>query len=538
VPTFPLPNFYKVINDGNFKKLKQLILKAAFHNAFSDEPQKLMINSVIDIHNNRFRKLPLGWKWMKIRDLADSTHNYPVGDGDHGLIKPSDYTNSGIPYIRVKDIINDSLNLRNVEHISFETHNKSLKSELHPYDVLIAKTGATLGKCCIIPENVQIANTTSSVAKITLDPKKILVKYFYYYVLSSEFQNQIWSYSQKTAQPGFNNKDLKVFKVPVAPIKQQEMIVNKIEQMLDLYYSLEREYEKKEKLHKILVKNIFTNLQMGDFLVKNNFMLLIENEKDVDFIRKYIFEKAVLGRLVPQDPNDEPASEIVKRVKAEKDNLIKENKIKKEKSLSVITFEEIPFKIPKNWIWTRLGSLGVTQTGTTPSTNKPEYYGGDIPFIKPADISRNAINYNNESLSDKGLSHGRIVPKDSLMMVCIGGSTGKAYFNNRDCSCNQQINTLKGLSGITGKFLYYFTASSYFQDSVWSKSTGSATNIINKFKWTKILFPLPPINEQKRIVEKIDHLLNLCDKLEEKVKDKQKYSDSLINIVLKEAFTV
>lgn len=262
-------------------------------------------------------------------------------------------------------------------------------------------------------------------------------------------------------------------------------------------------------------------------------------EKNLDYItrlRQNILQEAVQGKLVPQDPNDEPASVLLERIKEEKERLIKEGKIKKEKPLPPISEDEIPYELPKGWEWVRLGEIGETHTGTTPSTKHPEYFNGEIPFIKPADITDKGINYNNESLTLLGVNKGRLIPKDSVMMVCIGGSIGKCYYTDRDCSCNQQINAITAYGNMHGKFLYYFLSSPYFYKQVLARATGSATPIINKNKWSNILFPLPPLSEQKRIVEKVDQLMALCDELEKNIEQSKKDCELLIQSVLQEAF--
>jgi type I restriction enzyme S subunit len=253
-------------------------------------------------------------------------------------------------------------------------------------------------------------------------------------------------------------------------------------------------------------------------------------------LRQSILQEAVEGKLVPQDPNDEPASVLLEKIKEEKERLIKEGKIKKEKPLPPITEDEIPYELPKGWEWVRLGEIGETHTGTTPSTKHPEYFNGEIPFIKPADITDKGINYNNESLTLLGVNKGRLIPKDSVMMVCIGGSIGKCYYTDRDCSCNQQINAITAYGNMHGKFLYYFLSSPYFYKQVLARATGSATPIINKNKWSNILFPLPPLSEQKRIVEKVDQLMDLCDELEKNIEQSKKDSELLMQSVLQEVF--
>ena len=262
-------------------------------------------------------------------------------------------------------------------------------------------------------------------------------------------------------------------------------------------------------------------------------------EKNLDYItrlRQNILQEAVQGKLVPQDPNDEPASVLLERIKEEKERLIKEGKIKKEKPLPPISEDEIPYELPEGWEWVRLGEIGETHTGTTPSTKHPEYFNGEIPFIKPADITDKGINYNNESLTLLGVNKGRLIPKDSVMMVCIGGSIGKCYYTDRDCSCNQQINAITAYGNMHGKFLYYFLSSPYFYKQVLARATGSATPIINKNKWSNILFPLPPLSEQKRIVEKVDQLMDLCDELEKNIEQSKKDSELLMQSVLQEVF--
>jgi type I restriction enzyme S subunit len=256
-------------------------------------------------------------------------------------------------------------------------------------------------------------------------------------------------------------------------------------------------------------------------------LTLLEN------LNQAILQEAVQGKLVPQDPNDEPASELLKRIKAEK-----ANSGKKEKPLPPIKPEEIPFEIPESWVWCRLIDLGTTQTGTTPPTANKEYFGKDIPFIKPADISISGINYVNEGLTLAGLEKGVLVQEDSLMMVCIGGSTGKSNYTNRDVSCNQQINAIKGLCGVSGQFLQYFLQSPYFQKAIWAKSSGGTTPIVNKSKWESIPIPLPPLSEQKRIVAEIERQLAKTKQLKEHILASQEATEQLLKALLHQAFEV
>ena len=229
-------------------------------------------------------------------------------------------------------------------------------------------------------------------------------------------------------------------------------------------------------------------------------------------LKKSILQYAMQGKLVPQDTNDETASELLKRINAEKEQLLKDGKIKKEKPLPPITQDEIPYALPQGWEWVRLGELGITTTGTTPSTNKPEFFGGKYSFVKPADITNSGeIIYNKQTLSDLGIKNGRFIPKNSILMVCIGGSIGKVGFTQKDCSCNQQINAITPFIDDLANYIFIALISPYFFNKVLSVAPQTTLPIISKGKWESLIIPLPPLSEQKRFVEKLEEILPLVD---------------------------
>ncbi|ENK3547557.1 restriction endonuclease subunit S [Salmonella enterica] len=231
-------------------------------------------------------------------------------------------------------------------------------------------------------------------------------------------------------------------------------------------------------------------------------------------LRELILELAVRGKLVPQDPNDEPASELLKRIAAEKAELVKLGKIKKQKPLPEISEEEKPFELPIGWEWVRLGDLGFTQTGGTPSKSKPEYFGKDIPFIKPANITSQGVDYQDEGLTIQGANElGRLAPAGSVLMVCIG-TIGKCQVVNRPCTFNQQINSVTPFIE-NSEFIFLCLSSAYFQSLAWSKSSSTTIAILNKGKWESLLLPLPPLEEQLKLIKTVKKLTSLCDQLEQ-----------------------
>ena len=172
--------------------------------------------------------------------------------------------------------------------------------------------------------------------------------------------------------------------------------------------------------------------------------------------------------------------------------------------------EEVPFEIPQGWEWCRLFEVGKTETGTTPSKSHPEYFGDYIPFLGPANILNSKIVSVTQGLSDKGVYYGRIVPKNTILQVCIGGSIGKCAITDKPVTFNQQINSITPyLCNV--EFVHIVLQSEYFRVAIMDKATGTATPIINRGNWETLLFPLPPISEQKRIVAKITELTYLLD---------------------------
>ena len=232
-------------------------------------------------------------------------------------------------------------------------------------------------------------------------------------------------------------------------------------------------------------------------------------------LRELILELAVRGKLVPQNPEDEPASELLKKIDAEKAKLVKEGKIKKQKPLPEITDEEKPFELPEGWEWARVGELGTTSTGKTPSTAKPEFFNGQVPFIGPGQISHTGqILKPDKYLTEAGSIYSSEAIKGDIISVCIGGSIGKSAIVKNRITFNQQINSISPIK-IDGTYLYHAISTDLFINMILENSSGSATPIINRSKWDNLLVPVSPLAEQQRIIAKVDELMALCDQLEQ-----------------------
>lgn len=247
-------------------------------------------------------------------------------------------------------------------------------------------------------------------------------------------------------------------------------------------------------------------------------------------LRRFILDLAVRGNLLPQDPNDEPAEELLKKVEGHRSN--DSNGVKFRRAKESLPVDEVAFALPQNWKWTRLAELGYTQTGTTPSKANHNFFGEYIPFIKPNDLFPSHVDYENEGLSETGLAEtGRLAPAGSLLMVCIG-TIGKCQVIDRDCSFNQQINSLTPAEGMVSRYVFYAVNCSFFQDMAMSSSSRTTIAILNKRRWEQLPFPLPPFAEQHRIVAKVDELMALCDELEVAKEKREKRRDRLVAATL------
>ena len=289
--------------------------------------------------------------------------------------------------------------------------------------------------------------------------------------------------------------------IPIPPLNEQMRIVEKIQE---------------------------TECQIRQYSEKEHELTTLHSAFP-EALKKSILLQAVQGKLVEQDPTDEPAEVLLERIRAEKQRLVKEGKIKKDKHESIIfrrdnshyekldgaercIDDELPFDIPNSWIWTRLNSLGYTQTGNTPSTAHPEYRGDYIPFITPGDIVDGSIDYKNQGLSEIGKRSARVCPANSILQVCIGGSIGKAALTQLEIAFNQQINSITPV-GVSNKYVFAVLTSFMFISAMKEKAGGTATPILNRGLWDKMFIPLPPLAEQIRIVHRIEELLPLISGL-------------------------
>ena len=318
--------------------------------------------------------------------------------------------------------------------------------------------------------------------------KNIDIKFLQWLLIFSDLGKN----DNATAQPVVSGKKIYPLVIPLPPLAEQMRIVEKLEEILPLV----DEYGKNEEI------------------------LSEMNQKLPKQIRQSILQYAVQGKLVVQNPQDEPASELLKRIKAEKKQLIKDGKIKKEKPLTPITQDEIPYDLPQGWQWVRLGEITSIARGGSPRPIQA-YLTNDangIPWIKIGDTQKNGkyINSTKEYIIPEGISKSRLVHKGDFLLT-NSMSFGRPYILNIDGCIHDGWLVISNLFKVLdNNFLYYLLSSNIIYVQFCTSVSGAVIQNLNSTKVADTIIPLPPLAEQKRIVAKIEELLNLVNKWEEK----------------------
>ena len=292
-----------------------------------------------------------------------------------------------------------------------------------------------------------------------------------------------------TAQPVVSGKKIYPLVVALPPLAEQERIVEKLEQILPLVEEYGKNEEKLSKLNSTLPNKI----------------------------KQSILKYAMQGKLVEQNPSDKPVSELLKQIKAEKEQLIKDGKIKKEKPMPEITQDEIPYELPQGWEWVRIGTITDIGTGTTPSTSNYEYYNGNINWISSSSTGNDYIMEPDKLISQKAVDECnlRIYNPDTLIIALYGQGKTRGQITqlkiqsciNQACAAICIIN--KKLLNLS--YIKYFYKKQY--NDIRSLAAGGAQPNLNVGKIKNTIIPLPPLAEQQRIVTKVKELLSIVDRL-------------------------
>ena len=416
--------------------------------------------------------IPDSWKWVKLGDVGSWSAGATPSRAN------SAYYGGFIPWLKTGDL-NDGY-IREVPEYITDLALKKTSVRLNPVgSVLMAMYGATIGKLGIL----EIQATTNQACCACIPIRGMDNKYLFYYLMS--MRGVYIAMAEGGAQPNISKEKIVNSIISLPPLTEQKRIVAKIEELLPYVERYAVAYEKLEQL----------------------------NAKFPEQIKKSILQYAIQGKLVEQRPEEGTGEELYHQIQEEKQRLIKEGKIKKEKSLPEIKDDEIPFEIPESWKWVKLGNVGSWSAGATPSRTNPAYFGGIIPWLKTGDLNDGYIREVPKYITDLALEKTslRINPVGSVLMAMYGATIGKLGILDIQATTNQACCACILTTGMNNKYLFYYLMS--IRSVYIRMAEGGAQPNISKEKIVNSLISLPPLAEQKRIVAKIEELLLYYDRL-------------------------
>jgi len=444
-------------------------------------------------------ELPQGWEWCRLRNISSI-----ISKGTTPKAGKNAYIDGDIGFVRIENLTdNYSISHEDMKYISNTTHINELKrSILQEHDLLITIAG-TLGKTAVVRKENLPLNTNQAIAFIRfIDFEAINILFYCLIISSNTIKNRLLLQTKVTSIPNLTLEIISSCLIPLPPSHEQHRIVAKINELFVFVNTIESDK---------------TDLQTTIQLAKSK-----------------ILDLAIRGKLVPQNPDDEPASVLLERIRAEKEELIKQGKIKRDKKESVIfrgddnsyyevigskttsIDDEIPFDLPKKWEWVRLGVLFSHNTGK--ALNKNDTTGIKMTYITTSNLYWDRFEL--DSLKEMNFNESEIekctVQKGDLL-VCEGGDVGRAAIWNYDNEIRIQnhIHKLRPYSEVSVLLYYYVFYYYKLTDRINGKGIGIQGLSSNQLH--NIFLPLPPLNEQKRIADKVSQLFSLLDSIADNV---------------------
>ena len=434
--------------------------------------------------------IPDSWEWVRLGN---------IGETNIGLTyKPSDVTSDGVPVLRSNNIQNGQIDYSELLYVSCAVPERAYA---HKGDILIcARNGsrALVGKSAIVDADGMAFGAFMAIYRSSCNP------YIQLFINSYLFRGQLEGATTTTINQ-VTQEMLKRQLCPLPPIQEQLRIVQKYTELQPLIAAYSNAYDKAQ-----ILSTAFP-----------------------EALKKSILQEAVQGKLVPQDPSDEHAEALLKRIRAEKQRLIKEGKIKKDKHESVIfrrdnshyekrgseevcIDDEIPFEIPESWAWARLLSFGVFSSGKTPSMSNPQFWNGNVPWVTSKDMKRPVITDSEMHISELAAATMQLYPAGTLLLVARSGILKRLLPLCKlgiDSTINQDIKAFSLYDIELSEWLFYGIKA--FEPFILKELVKSVTTVESlKFdEFAAMLIPVPPLSEQRRIIDAIKTAMNLLTPL-------------------------
>ncbi|CAK3006202.1 type I restriction enzyme, S subunit [Vibrio crassostreae] len=563
------------------KRLRELILELAVRGKLvpqdpNDEPASVLLKQVADkkaelIAAKKIRRAktakpsdmpaidfskPNGWELVRVEELVVNSSDNIV-DGPFGSkLKAIEYVDTGIPIIRIQNVDRNRFKHNGLQ---FLTPEKAAELERHSYisgDIVLNKLGEPTGKACIVPDSLEQGIIVADIVRIRLDAV-VVDKEFLTLAINSPFvANQFSGLAKGVTRQRVNLSQIRSLSLPIPPAKEQIEIVDRVNHLMTLCDQLEQQTEASIEAHQVLVTTLLdtlTNSTDADELMQNwariseHFDTLFTTEESIDQLKQTILQLAVMGKLVPQDLNDEPATKLLERIAEEKALLIKEKKIKKQKALPPITDDEKPFELPSGWEWCRIFNASLfTEYGSSEKTDDELIDG--VPVLKMGDIQggrvilgkKKVVSPNIEDLPSLYLRYGDILYNRTNSPELVG-KTGM-YEGEDDVYtfASYLIRIRCSFDNIMPQYLSFCMNSPYFRETQinpYIKQQCGQANV-NGTLMKNMLVPIPPLCEQVNIVKKINEMMELCEKIKMRMNINEKTQLMISDTVIYKGLTV
>lgn len=479
--------------------------------------------------------MPKGWEWVCINTIGH----------DWGQKTPtSDFT-----YIEVSAIDSKAGIISTPQLVEFENAPSRARKIVKAGTVIYSTVRPYLLNIAVIEQEF-IPEPIASTAFAIVHPFcSMPPRYFLFFFRSPIFVSYVESVQMGIAYPAINDGQFFSGLLPLPPLAEQHRIVAKVDELMALCDQLENQHNNAAEAHEKLVTHLLGTLTQSqnaeDFnthwqRISEHFDTLFTTEASIDALKQTLLQLAVMGKLVPQDPNDEPASELLKRIQAEKAKLVAEGKIKKDKPLAEITEEEQPFDLPVGWEWIRVSTIA--EIITSGSRDWAKYLSNEgAKFITMGNLSRGSYNLRLENMRyvnppEDGEGSRTKLKEDDLLISITGdvGNLGRIPENFGDAYINQHTCLLRFISDCRNRY-FPETLRSPMAISQFIEPQRGIKNSFRLGDLAEMVIPLPPKNEQHRIVTKVDELMAICDQLKSRLTAANQLQQKLADVVIEQA---
>ncbi len=489
-------------------------------------------------------KLPTGWDWVRLGVLTEI-----ITSGSRDWAKY--YCSNGrAKFVRMGNLSHGWFNLKtdNIQMVNPPPNGEGTRTSLIENDLLVSITG-DVGWKALIPKNFGEAYINQHTALI-----RFLEEFrgrFYPLILCSPLAQKQFNAPQRGIKNSFRLSDVSLLYVPLPPLAEQRCIVAKIDELMALCDRLEAERnernQKRLTVHTTAMNRLLTSQDKESFsaswsFITKHFSELYSVSQNVAELKKAILQLAVMGKLVPQDPKDQPASALLKEIEAEKKRLVKAGKIKEQKPLPPIKPEEAPYELPTAWAWVRLGELvSRSEAGWSPSCESRRAAPNEPGVLKISAVSwgffdesqNKALPKNLKPVTEHEVQVGDFLLSRANTAELVAKSVIVKQTRPKLYICDKIIR-LKISSLLDCDFACMVNNSASSRSYYISKASGTSSSMQNVSRQTvlELPFPLPPLAEQRRIVAKIDRLMAFCDDLEKQIAAATGKQTAIFNAVL------